>query len=167
MLATIATARGPALLLTAACGLTFLAHTAPVAAEEQTLRFKLVVRPLGKPAELPEIGGHKVSANEYTGVAVFEDGRIAYKRFVELDDSTGDVGTFTGYSTYTFQAGDSLTLSYTGGFDTTGVTGKYQVISGTGEFAGATGTGEFRSVEAKWDEALLLDGSFRVTLAKQ
>ena len=167
MLATIATTRGFALLLTAACALTFLAHTAPVAAEEQTLRFKLVVRPLGKPAELPEIGGHKVSANEYTGVAVFEDGRIAYKRFVEIDDSTGDVGTFTGYSTYTFQAGDSLTLSYTGGFDTKGVTGKYQVISGTGEFAGATGTGEFKSVEAKWDEALLLDGSFRVTLANQ
>jgi hypothetical protein len=47
------------------------------------------------------------------------------------------------------------------------VTGKYQVISGTGEFAGATGTGEFKSAEAKWDEALLLDGSFRVTLAKQ
>jgi hypothetical protein len=86
MLATIATARGPALLLTAACGLMLLAHTAPAAAEEQTLRFKLVARSLGKPAELPEIGGHKVSANEYTGVAVFEDGRIAYKRFVEMDD---------------------------------------------------------------------------------
>jgi hypothetical protein len=127
----------------------------------------LVVRPLGRPAELPEIGGHKVSANEYTGVAMFEDGRIAYKRFVELDDGTGDVGTFTGYSTYTFQAGDSLTLSYTGGWDTKGVTGKYQVISGTGEFTGATGTGEFKSAEAKWDEALLLDGSFTVTLAKQ
>ena len=167
MLATIATARNPALLLTAACGLVFLAHTAPAAAEEQTLRFKLVVRPLGTPAELPEIGGHKVSANEYTGVAVFEDGRIAYKRFVELDDGTGDVGTFTGYSTYTFQAGDSLTLSYTGGWGADGVTGKYQVISGTGEFAGATGTGEFKSVEAKWDEALLLEGSFNVTLAKQ
>ena len=98
---------------------------------------------------------------------MFEDGRIAYKRFVELDDGTGEVGTFTGYSTYTFQAGDSRTLSYTGGWGADGVTGKYQVISGTGEYAGATGTGEFKSVEAKWDEALLFDGSFSVTLASQ
>ena len=98
---------------------------------------------------------------------MFEDGRIAYKRFVELDDGTGDVGTFTGYSTYTFQAGDLLTLSYTGGWDTKGVTGKYQVISGTGEYVGATGTGEFKSAEAKWEEAILLDGSFNLTLAKK
>ena len=167
MLMTIATLRGSAVLLAAACSLTFLVHSAPAAAEEQTLRFKLVVRPLGTPAELPEIGGHKISANQYTGVAMFEDGRIAYKRFVELDDGTGDVGTFTGYSTYTFQAGDSLTLSYTGGWDAKGVTGKYQVISGTGEYVGATGTGEFKSVEAKWEEAILLDGSFKLTLAKK
>src|SRR4051812_2449777 len=167
MFTTIATPRGPALLLAAVCGFMFLAHTAPAAAEEQTLRFKLVVRPLGTPAELPEIGGHKVSANQYTGVATFEDGRIAYKRFVEVDDSTGDVGTFTGYSTYIFQAGDSLTLSYTGGWDTKGITGKYQVISGTGEYVGTTGTGEFKSVDAKWEEATLLDGAFHLTLAKK
>ena len=136
MHANVTTARGHALLLAATSGLILLAHTAPVAAEEQTLRFKLVTQQLGEPRELPEIGGHKVSVGEYMGVAVFEDGRIAHKRFVDVSDDTAQAGTFKGYSTYTFQAGDSLTLSYTGGWDDKGAKGVYQVISGTARIGG-------------------------------
>src|SRR4051812_38458247 len=83
---------------------------------------------------------------EYTGVALFEDGRIATKKFVDVSDETADSGAFRGYSTYTFQNGDSLTLSYTGGWDANGAKGAYKVVSGTGAFSGATGTGEFKSV---------------------
>ena len=167
MLATVIAARGRALLLAATSGLMVLAHTAPVAAEEQQLRFRLVVQQVGEPTALPEIGGHKLSSGRYMGVAVFEDGRIAHKRFVEVADDTAEAGTYKGYSTYTFVDGDALTLSYTGGWDAKGGTGEYQVISGTGRFAGAKGTGSFRTVEESWEEALLLEGSFNLTLATQ
>jgi hypothetical protein len=165
MLATVVSARGHALLLAATSSLMLLAH--PAAAEEQTLRFKLVVQPVGTLTELPEIGGHKVTAGRYMGVAVFEDGRIAHKRFVDVSDDRTDAGTFKGYSTYTFENGDSLTLSYTGAWDASGLTGEYQLISGTGQYEGAKGTGSFKGLQEPWEEANLLEGSFHLTLATQ
>jgi hypothetical protein len=165
MLAIVAAAGSHTLRLVAAFGLVVLAHPGPAAAEEQTLRFRLVVQPVEVPDPLPEIGGHKVSAGKYMGVAVFEDGRIAHKRFVHVSDDTADGGSFKGYSTYTFENGDSLILGYTGQWDANGLSGFYQVISGTGEFAGATGTGSFKNVDDPWDVANLLDGSFTITLA--
>jgi hypothetical protein len=166
MLANVTTARGKALLLAATSSLLLL-HAAPVAAEEQVLRFRLVVQQVSEPTALPEIGGHKLNAARYMGVAVFEDGRIAHKRFVEIADDTAEAGTYDGYSTYTFVDGDSLTLSYTGGWDASGGRGEYQVLSGTGKFEGAKGTGSFKTVEEPWEEALLLEGSFNLTLATQ
>jgi hypothetical protein len=136
-------------------------------AEEQVLRFKLVVQEVGTPTALPEIGGHKVYSGQYMGVAVFEDGRIAHKRFVETGDDTADAGSFKGYSTYTFQNGDSLTLGYTGGWDAGGAKGDYRVISGTGAFEGATGTGSIKGLDEPWEQASLLECEFRLTLASQ
>jgi hypothetical protein len=167
MRAIVAVVRGRGFLFAATLGLSFLVHSATVQAEEQILRFKLVVQLIGAPSEFPEIGGHKVSAGEYMGVATFEDGRIAYKRFVDVSDDTADAGTFKGYSTYTFQNGDALTLSYTGGWDANGLKGDYKVISGTGKFDSATGTGSFKGVDEPWDEANLLEGEFRLMLATQ
>ncbi len=166
MLVTFATARRYGILFATASGLMFAIGAAP-AAEQQTLRFKLVVQPVGEPTALPEIGGHTLTAAKYAGVAVFEDGRIAYKRFVEVDDDEANSGAFKGYSTYTFENGDSLTLSYTGGWDGQGMTGDYQLISGTGQYAGATGTGSFKGVDDQWEGANLLEGSFTITLATQ
>jgi hypothetical protein len=126
-----------------------------------------VTQQVGVPTVLPEIGGHKVTVGQYTGVATFEDGRIAHKRFVDISDDRAEAGSFKGYSTYTFQDGDSLMLSYTEGWDASGMTGRYEVISGTGKFAGATGTGSFTAEDEPWDEALLLDVSLNLTLATQ
>jgi hypothetical protein len=165
MLATVTTARGYALLLAATFGLMFHAHTA--AAEGQTLRFKLVTQQVGVPSELPEIGGHKVSVGQYMGVATFEDGRIAYKRFVDMSDDTAEAGSFKGYSTYTFVNGDALTLTYTGTWDSNGTRGDYTVISGTGKFVGVTGTGSFKSLKEPWDSASLYDVSLNLTPATQ
>jgi hypothetical protein len=166
MLANITITRGKALLLAATSGL-FLLYATPVVAEEQMLRFRLVVQQVSEPTALPEIGGHKLNSGRYMGVAVFEDGRIAHKRFVEVADDTAEAGTYKGYSTYTFVNGDSLTLSYTGSWDANGARGEYEVLSGTGEFEGAKGTGSFKTVEEPWEEALLLDGSFNLTVATQ
>ena len=41
---------------------------------------------------------------------------------------------YTGYSTYTFQDGDSLTLKFTGGWGQERNGGDYEVLSGTGVF---------------------------------
>jgi hypothetical protein len=146
-----------------------LAHTGAAGAAEQTLRFKLVtnMQPMGAAPVLPEVGGHKVTVGEYTGVAVFEDGRIAHKQFIDVSDDTAESGEFKGYSTYTFQNGDSLTLSYTGGWNASGAAGDYKVLAGTGAFAGATGTGHFEAADEKWEKAMLWDGSFKLTLATQ
>jgi hypothetical protein len=157
------------LLLAATISLMLLAHAGAAAAAEQTLRFKLVtnVQAMGAPTVLPEVGGHKVTVGEYTGVAMLEDGRIAYKQFVDVSDDTAESGEFKGYSTYTFQNGDALTMSYTGGWDAKGAAGNYKVLAGTGAFAGATGTGHFEAADEKWDKAMLWDVSFQLTLPTQ
>ena len=167
MLVTVATARGAAFVLAATSSLMFLAPTAPAAAEEQTLHCKLVTHRLDAPAALPEIAGHSVDAGQYMGVATCDDGRIAYKRFVVTSDGAGQSGSFKGYSTYTFENNDALTLSFTGTWDASGERGDYTLVSGTGKFAGATGTGSFKALDEPWEEANLYDISFKLTLATQ
>src|SRR3954452_193339 len=127
MIAT-ATMRAGALTLVTATGLVFLSQAGPASAAEQKLHFKLVTHgPVGGPGKLPEFGGHTVTAGEYFGVALLDDGRVAIKRFVNVSDEAGDAGTYKGYSTYTFQNGDSLTLSSTGGCRAKGAGGGYKV----------------------------------------
>src|SRR3954447_1100416 len=97
-----ATIRAGALTLVTATGLVFLSHADPASAAEQKLHFKLVTHgPVGGPGKLPEFGGHTVTAGEYFGVALLDDGRVATKRFVDVSDDTADAGTYKGYSTYT------------------------------------------------------------------
>ena len=153
------------ILLAVSTGL--MGYAAPASGEEQTLRFKLVTQPAALPATMPEIGGHTAVVGEYMGVAVFEDGRIAHKRFVDISDDTAKAGTFKGYSTYTFENGDSLTLSYTGEWNEQGLTGAYTLLSGTGQYANATGTGSFKGMDEPWEQANLLEGSFQLTVPSQ
>jgi hypothetical protein len=136
-----------------------------VAAGEQTLKFRLVTKQLsGSFMEVANVEGRSVGAGDYVGVAVFDDGRIAYKNFVAMVDGTDQEGSYRGYSTYTFEDGDSLTLKFTGGWGPQGDAGDYEVLSGTGVFADAKGTGHFEALEEPWDEAELYEGSFTLTL---
>jgi hypothetical protein len=131
------------------------------AAEEQTLRFRLVVSLTNVSfAENSNAPGHNVGAGRAVGVAVFEDGRIAFKDFVIAQDGTEEEGTASGYSTYTFENGDSLTARFTFEWSPTGAAGDYQVLSGTGAFEGATGTGHFEGAQEPWKDAEMLEGSF-------
>ena len=163
MSATATIRVGACLLATA--GLALLSGTVSAGAAEQMLHFKLVTHgPIGGPGKLPEVAGHTVTAGEYFGVAMLDDGRVAMKRFVDVSDDTADAGSFKGYSTYTFQNGDALTLSYTGGWDAKGAGGDYTVVSGTGAFSGATGTGKFTALDTKWDSSTFLyDVSIKLT----
>ena len=137
-----------------------------VAAEEQTLNFRLVTTKIsGSVMQVANVEGRTVSAGKYAGVAMFEDGRIAYKDYVVMIDAGQKVGSYTGYSTYTFQDGDSLTLKFTGGWGQERNGGDYEVLSGTGVFKDATGTGRFDALKEPWEGGSLYEGSFVLTLA--
>jgi hypothetical protein len=151
-------------ITSAAAVVAFLA-AGPVAAEQQTLKFRLVTKQVsGDALQVANVEGRSVGAGRYVGVAVFEDGRIAYKDFVAMNDGDANQGTYSGYSTYTFQDGDSLTLKFTGGWGAEGDRGDYLVLSGTGAYKGATGTGHFEAVKEPWDGADLYEGSFNLTV---
>ena len=83
-------------LPTASLVLAVLTYSMPATAEEQTLKGRLVVtQPTGASTALPSIGGHTFNANKYSGVAVFEDGRVAYKQYIESSDDTEAGGDYT------------------------------------------------------------------------
>ena len=137
--------------------------TGSVAAEEETLKFRLIITTIsGNFFDAPDIEGQSVGTFQKAGVAVFEDGRLAFKQFVVSIDNRGAEGNYAGYSTYTFQKGDSLTLKFTGEWGPKGDGGDYEVLSGTGDYEGATGTGRFDAVKNAWDDALLYDGSITI-----
>src|SRR5262245_41146244 len=168
MLGIAASGRVQRLLPTASLVLAVLTYSMPATAEEQALKGRLVVtQPTGASTALPSIGGHTFNANKYSGVAVFEDGRVAYKQYIESSDDTEAGGDFKGYSIYTFQNGDSLTMSYMGGWKDNGFTGEYKVLSGTGAYAGASGTGVFKSVDEPWQDASMADVTLKLTPATQ
>ena len=133
--------------------------------EEQTLKFRLITTEVdGTSFEAPGEAGHELGTSRSVGVAVFEDGRIAFKTYIITIDSAGETGNYSGYSTYTFENGDALTLSFTGGWDESGEGGDYKVISGTGAFEGTTGTGRFDGVDDPWEDAYLANGSFTLNM---
>ncbi len=138
----------------------------PLAAEEQTLNFRLVTKKISGPVmQVANVEGRNVSAGEYVGVAIFEDGRIAYKEFVNMMDFVKGEGSYSGYSTYTFQNGDSLTLKFVGGWGKERNGGDYEVLSGTGAYKGASGSGRFDALKEQWEGANLYEGTFKLTLA--
>lgn len=136
----------------------------PAAAEE--LKFKVVMTEVGgSMMDVEAFKGHSIGATKYAGAAVFEDGRIAYKTVVSTSESEGETGSYTGYSTYMFQNGDTLVVKFTGGWSPDSNGGDYEVVSGTGAYEGATGTGRFDAVENPWKDADMFEGTISVTRA--
>ena len=143
-------------LITAA---TLFAPPVAALAGEQTLEFKLVTKAIdAKAVQAPNIEGRTLIAGNFFGVAYFKDGRVAVKDFIGAADLLKGIGSFRGYSTYTFEDGATLVLSYVAESKETGLHGDYTVISGTGAYSNATGTGVFDSVPTKWkDDATLFN----------
>jgi hypothetical protein len=126
-------------------------------AGEQTLEFKLVIKAIdAKVLQAPNIEGRTLMAGNFFGVAYFKDGRIAVKDFIGAADLLKGMGSFRGYSTYTFEASDTLTLSYVAESKETGLHGDYTVVSGTGAYSNASGLGVFDSVPTKWTDGATL-----------
>ena len=130
--------------------------TAAVAGEEH-LEFQLVTMGTDvKVSPAPNIDGRVLLSGKYFGVAYFKDGRVAVKDFIGAADLLKGNGSFRGYSTYTFEDGASLVLSYVAESKETGLHGDYTVISGTGAYSNATGAGVFDSVPTKWTDGASL-----------
>lgn len=141
----------------AALALTATTWAAPLSAEEQNLKFHFVTVNLASTGiDVPHTEDHGLNLGKFVGVAMFEDGRIAFKEYVFAGENTADGTKGIGYSTYTFQNGDALNFRFK--FEVSG--GDYELISGTGAYEGATGTGRFDWVESKWENASEWDGSF-------
>ena len=126
-------------------------------AGEQVLEFKLVTKPIDfKITEVANIEGQTVASGKIFGVAVFKDGRIGVKEFVNSSDLLKGSGPFFGYSTYTFEDG-SITARYTGSAKDGRSKGEYAILSGTGAYANATGTGGFESAPTPMKGVNLFD----------
>ena len=138
----------------------------PAKAEEQTLKFKVVMTKTGgETFPVSGLEGRALTAEKYAGAAVFESGRLAYKTVVTTVDSSGDTGKYTGFSTYNFHNGDVLVVKFVGTLTPEGGGGDYEVVSGAGAYEGATGTGRFDAVENPWQDAAMFEGVISVTLA--
>ena len=91
--------------------------------------------------DLPSVADQSVVASEAVGVAYFEDGRIAFKRFALATVGGEKDGNWMGFSTYTFENGDLLNVKFNGSWSPGGSQVEYTVLSGGGGFEGTTGQG--------------------------
>jgi hypothetical protein len=134
-----------------------IAAASTALAGEQVLEFKLITKPIDvKITEAANVEGQTVMSGKFFGVAVFKDGRIGVKEFVNSADLLKGSGPFYGYSTYTFEDG-SITARYTGLAKDGRSKGEYTILSGTGAYANAKGTGSIESVPNPFKGVNLLD----------
>jgi len=148
----------------AAAAMAASAIAASASAEDQTLRFRVVLTKVSTDSlEVANQPGRTMSLERVVGVAVFEDGRIAFKVVTGTVDGTANAGSYAGYATYTFESGDSITVKY-GGEWPSDTGGSAEVLSGTGAYEGVTGTVQFTTVEDPWEDANIDEGIFTINV---
>lgn len=133
-------------------------------AADKTLDFRLITKRLeGTQTVAKNVEGQSSGLFKIFGVAYFSTGQIAVKEFVHSQDFIKGSGPFSGYSTYTFEDGASLTVKYTGNLiPGKPMHGDYVVLSGTGIYEGATGTGYFESAPHKYPDGAYYVGQLKI-----
>lgn len=86
------------------------------------------------------------------GYCVFDDGRIADKQFVMTIRALegGKRGTNQGYSVYTLDNGDSISVAFSGSWGDAPYQGTYNILGGTGAYTNATGDGTLSGTKSPW-----------------
>ena len=109
--------------------------------------------------------GLSMSSSRNSGYCVFADGGMADKQFVVIDRVPGDgsTGSVLGFSVYTMEGGDSVSVEFTGGWGKEGFKGLYTVIGGTGTFENAKGDGSFTGSQSAWDTTGVFDVVMNLT----
>ena len=89
---------------------------------------------------IPDAEGHWVGTVIREGVNIYENGELGWTKSVTIIDATKGVGSFSLYTTVTFQDGSTVT-SYSKG-TASGPTAQFsgEYIHGTGRFQGIKGT---------------------------
>ena len=140
-------------------------YASPAFAADKTLEFQLVTKALDPHTiDIPNVEGQSLTQSKAFGVGVFKDGRLATKDFVVVRDSGKDAVSLLGYSTYTFDDGSTLTMSFTAKGDAKQqLHGDYKILSGTGAYKGATGKGTFDLIQTKMKNASFYNVKLQVT----
>lgn len=104
----------------------------------------------GESVEVGDVPRHVVGIIRGSGLGFFDDGAVATHSIVIVHDFTDGTGPHSGYVTYTFEDGATLSLSYQGmsttpaGQDSTLIEGKFTFVRGSGRFSGVAGGGQYQ-----------------------
>lgn len=109
--------------------------------------------------------GLSLTSSRNSAYCVFADGSVADKQFVVINRVPGDgsTGSVLGFSVYTMESGDSVSVEFTGGWGQDGFKGLYTVLGGTGAFENAKGEGSFTGTQSAWDTTGVFDVVINLT----
>ena len=129
------------------------AYCGTVQAEKELLNCRLMSKEMSASEVTIQGDNGSIAAFRDSGICVFDDGRVAEKNFVVANLAASDFseGSYSGFSVYTFESGDSILLGFTGGWGADGNRGNYTIVSGTGAYKGVSGDGHFIGLDSPWD----------------
>jgi len=111
----------------------------------ETIKFKIISH-ISKLEILPieDTDGHMIGIYKRTGLALFEDGKVATVESQSTFDGIKGKGTFQGYSMLTHEDGSTTVSKHTGSMWRI-QDGKFRLEKGRGEYI--KGTGKFRGIK--------------------
>ncbi|MEE9321464.1 MAG: hypothetical protein V3U76_13520 [Granulosicoccus sp.] len=130
-------------------------------AAEQTLECRLYMDLSTEDASSVSLPKADVTLTSYRRAAycIFEDGSVVDKQFILVSRAEGEAasGSGMGFSVYSFENGDTLSMKFETSWDSNGLKGNYQVLDGTGGYAGASGDGTITGGKSPWETSAIVD----------
>lgn len=144
------------LTVIAATFVSVLISAAPAISEEETLECTLYIAESMDAAVMHQVSVDSAAESLVTlrraGYCVFADGSVADKQFVMVNRVVdgGQRGTNQGYSVYTLDNGDTISVEFDGGWNKGPYSGVYKILGGTGAYADAKGDGTISGTDSPW-----------------